>query len=174
MGVMHSEEVSERIPAPNHHFLQDGRRNPYHTEQFPQLPVEHSFNGRHVHHTAAQQLNYERLNISDTDYLTDTVLEPTIDPRESEGINESGMMSAPHRPYHATYSFNGSPAVGFGSQTEHCYRYGPPFDGSFTHASNYGHQPVEQHYDNSFGGQERHGPAGSVEYRTSSHRRTTR
>lgn len=171
---MPSEEVSERIPAPIHHSLQDGRPDPYYTEQLPHLPAANSFNGRHVHHTAPQQLNYGHVYISDTNYHTDAAPESTIGPTEGEDINRSGMMSAPHRPYRANYSFDGSPALGFGSQMEHCYRYGHPYGGSFTHASNYGHQPVEQHYNNSFGSQEHQGPAGPVEYRTSSHRRTTR
>ena len=171
---MHSEEASERIPAPNHHPLQDGRPNAYYTEQLPHPPVAYSFNGRHLPHAAAQQLNYGHLYTSDTNYRADTAPEPTINPTEGEGRSESGMMNAPYRPYPLTYSFEGGPSVEFGNQTEHCYVYGQPYGGSFDHASNYGHQPVEQHYDNSFSGQEHQGHASPVDYRTSSHRRMTR
>ena len=174
MGAMHSEEASERIPAPNHHFLQDERPNAYYTEQLPHPPVAHSFNGRHIPPAAAQQLTHGPLYTSDTKYHATTVHDPTIDPTEGAGTNESGMMNAPYRPYPVTYSFDGSPSLGFGNQMEHCYDYGHPYSGSFDHASDYGHQPVQQHYDNSFGGQEHQGHAGPADYRNSSHRRTTR
>ena len=49
---------TERIPAPNHHFLQDGRPNAYYTGQIPHPPVAHSFDGRHIPTAAAQQLDY--------------------------------------------------------------------------------------------------------------------
>lgn len=175
---MHTEEVSERIPAPNHHSLQDGRPNTYYTEQLPHPPVAHSFNGRHVPHAAAQQLNYGHPYISDTNYHADAVPEPIIGPTESEGMSESGMMNAPYRQYPVNYSFDGSPSFGYGNQMEHCYGYGAPYRGSFDQASNYGHQPIEQRYDNSFDGQEHgqehQGHAGLVEYRASAHRRSTR
>ncbi len=171
---MQSEEASERTPAPNHRSLQDGRPNAYYTEQLPHPSFAHSFNGRHVPHAAAQQLNYGHPYISDTNSYADTVPETTIGPTGGEGGNESGMMNASYRPYPVTYSFDGSPSFGFGNQMEHCYGSGHPYGGSFDHAPNYGHQSVEQHYDNSFGGQEHQGHAGPVDYRTSSYRRMTR
>ena len=170
---MHSEEVSERRPAPNHHSLQDGRPNAYYTGHIPHPPVAHSFNGRHVPTAAAQQLNYGHPYISDTNHHAHTVPEPIIHPIEGERISESGMMSAPYRPSPVAYSFDGSPSLAFGNQMGHGYGYGHPYAVSFDHASNFGHQPVEQHHDNSFGGQEHQDHAGPVEYRNSSHRRST-
>ena len=169
---MQSEEMTERMPALDRHSLQDWRLNPFYTEQIPHPPMAHSSNGIHGPRAAAQQLDYAHFCIPDTKYHADT-REPTIDPTEGQDINESEMTNTPYHPYSATYSFDGSPHLGLSNQAEPRYEYGRPYGPSFTHASIYGHQPVEQHYDNSFGGQEHQGHAGPVEYRTSSYRRMT-
>ena len=174
MGVIQSEEMSERIPAENRHSLQDWRLNPYYTEQIPHPPLAHSSSGIHGPRAAAQQLNHPHFNIPDTKYHADTFREPTIDPTEGEVISESEMTNTPYRAYPATYSFDESPHLGLSNQMEPRYEYGRSYGPSFTHASSYGHQPVEQHYDNSFGGQEHQGHAGPVEYPTSLYRRMTR
>ena len=173
MGAMHSEGVSERIPAPNHRSLQDGRHNNYYPGQIPHPTVAHTLNGRHVPAAPAQQFIYGHTYIPDTNYRADTVPEPTIDPIDGGSISESGMMSLPNRLYPVSYSFDNSPSFEYDNQVEHCYESSNPYGNSFDHASNYGHQPVEQHYNNSFGGQEHQGHAGPVEYRNSSHRRST-
>ena len=174
MGAMYSGEVSERIPTLNRHSLQNRRPNLYYTEQIPFSTLTHSSYGLPVPCTAAQQPNFGPFSIPDTNYHVDTVQEPTIDSTKGEDINESGTMNSQYRPYSATYSFDGSPHVGFSNQMEPPYDYGHPYSPAFTHASTYGHQPVEQHYDNSFGGQEHQGYAGPVEYRSSLYRRMTR
>ena len=173
MGAMHSEGVSEKIPAPNHRSLQDGRHNNYYCGQIPHPTVAHSFDGRHVPAASAQQFIYGHAYIPDTNYRADTVPEPTIHPIEGESMSESGMMNAPYRPHLVAYSFDGNPSFGYGNRMDHYYGYGNPYGNSFDQVSNYGHQPVEQHYNNSFGGQEHQGHAGPVEYRNSSHRRST-
>ena len=152
---MHSEEVSERIAAPNRHSFQEGLPDPCYTEQLPHPTLPHSPNGIHVPCAAGQPLNYAHSYFPDARYQADTIREPTIDPTEGEDINDSGMMNTPYRPYPATYSFDGSSPLRISNQMEPRYEYGRPYGPSFTHASSYGHQPLEQHYDNSFGGQER-------------------
>lgn len=174
MGAIYSGEVSERILALNRDSLQDGRPNSYCTEPLPYSTLAHSSNGLPVPRAAAQQPSFGPFSIPNTNYHVDTVREPTIDSTEGEDINENGMMNTPYRPYPATYSFDGSPPLGFNNQIEQCYEYGRPYGPSFTHASSYGHQPVEQHYDNSLGGQEHQGHVGPVEYRASSYKRMTR
>ena len=170
---MHAEELSERRSALNHHSLQDWRSNAYYPGHIPHPPVAHSFNGRPVPAAASQQLNYGQPYISDTNHHAHTVPEPIIDPIEGESISESGLMSAPYRPSPVAYSFDGSAPPAFGNQMGHVYGYSHPYTVSFDHASNYGHQPVEQHHDNSFGGQVHQDHAGPVEYRNSSRRRLT-
>ena len=174
MGAMHSGEVSERIPTLNRHSLQDNRPNLYYTEQIPFSTLTHSSYGLPIPRAAAQQPSFGPFSIPDTNYHVDTVHEPTIDSTEGEDINESGTINSQYRPYPTSYSFDGSPHLGFSNQMEPPYDYRRPYNPSFTHASTYVHQPVEQHYDNSFGGQEHHGHLGLAEYRTSSYRRMTR
>ena len=170
---MHSEGVSERIPAPNHHSFQDVRPNTYYTGQLPHPPVAHSFYGKHVPPVSAQQFISGHAYVSDTNNHAHTIPEPTVDPTEGESMSESGMINAPYRPHPVAYSFDGNPSFGYGNRMEHYYGYGNLYGNSIDQVSNYGHQPVEQHYNNSFGGQEHQGNAGLVEYRNSSHRRST-
>ena len=172
MGAMHSEEVSERIPTLILHTLQDGRFHSYDTEQIHQITLAHPPNSSPIPRTAAQQLNYGPFPIPETNFQIDTLREPKIDPTKSEDTNESGITNGPYRPYPATYSFDQGPPIGFGHQMEPHDEYSRSCGPSF-HASSYGHQPVEQHYDNTSGGQEHQGQAGLVEYHTSSYRRMT-
>lgn len=173
MGAMHSEEVFERIPTLILHSLQDGRFHSYDTEQLHHILLAHPPNALPIPRTAAQQLNYGPFSIPETNYHVDTLRGPKIDPTEGEDINESGITNAPSRPYPATYSFDESPPIGDGHQMEPHDEYSRSCGPSFTHASSYGHQPVEQHYNSIYGGQEHHGHAGPMDYHTSSYRRMT-
>ena len=171
---MHSEEVSERIPALIGYSLKDARPNSHYTDQLPHLTLAHSSNALPIPRAAAQQLNYGPFSIPETNYHVDTLREPTVDPTEGEDTNGSGMMNTPYRPYPATYSLDESPPIEFSHQVEPRDEHGRSYGPSFTHAPSYGHQPVEQHYNSIFGGQEHQGHEGSVEYHTSSYRRMTR
>ena len=174
MDAMYSGEMSERIPTLNRHPFQDRRPNFHYTEPMSYSTLTHSSYGLYIPRAAAHQPDFGPFSISDTNHHVDTVHEPTIDSTEGEDINESGTMNSQYRPYSDTYSFDESPSLRFSNQMVPPYAYAGPYSPSFTHASTYGHQPVEQHYDNSFGGQEHQDYAGPVEYRSSLYRRMTR